>query len=272
MRARIAEILDRLSPAERKVAELVAADPEGAMGANLAGLARSAGVSEPTVIRFCRSLGLKGFADLRLALARGEAAAGPARHAITPDMPLPRVAEAVLDGAGEVLAALRASLDRAAIERAALALLRAARVEIWGCGASAALAQDLAFSLFGLCRGVAARHDPQMQAMAAAALDGDAVAICLCGTGRAPAMVALAKQAAEAGATVIALAPPHTPLAAAATLLLPCPLPDAPEPQAARLSRLAPLLLGDALAVSVSLLSPPAVRDRLARMQAARGD
>jgi len=272
MRDRIAQILDRLSPAERKVAERVAADPDGAMGANLASLARSAGVSEPTVIRFCRSLGLKGFADLRLALARGEGAAGPVRHAITPDMPMPLVADGVLDGAEAVLAVLRAGLDRTAIERAALALLRAARVEIWGCGASAALAQDLAFSLFGLCRGVVARHDPQMQAMAAATLDDDAVAICLCGTGRAAALVALTRVAAGSGATVIALAPPDTPLAAAATLLLPCPAPDAAEPLAARLSRLAPLLLGDALAVSVSLLSPPAARDRLARMQAARGD
>ncbi|NKE47611.1 MurR/RpiR family transcriptional regulator [Roseomonas frigidaquae] len=269
MRARIAQILDRLSPAERKVAELVAADPDGAMGATLAGLARTAGVSEPTVIRFCRSLGLEGFSDLRMALARGQAAPPAAPLRIAPGLPLPLVAEAVLDGAGAVLAEIRAALDPAAIEGAALALLRAARVEIWGQGASAALAQDLAFSLFRLCRGVVARHDPQMQAMAAATLDGEAVAICLSASGTAPEMVRLAESAASSGATVIALTRPHSPLAGAATLLLPCTVQDAAEPCAPMLSRLAPLLLGDALAVSVALLSPQAAQERLARMRAA---
>ncbi|WP_270934278.1 MurR/RpiR family transcriptional regulator, partial [Falsiroseomonas oryzae] len=75
MRDRIADILDRLTPAERKVAELVAADPAAVTGATVASLARAAGVSEPTVIRFCRALGLEGFADLRLALVRAEGSA-----------------------------------------------------------------------------------------------------------------------------------------------------------------------------------------------------
>lgn len=269
MRARIAQILDRLSPAERKVAEWVSADPDATMTATLATLARAAGVSEPTVIRFCRSLGLEGFADLRMALARGGQGSAPPPRLIAPGMPLPEVAGAVVDSAGAALAELRASLDTAAIERAALALLRAARVEVWGFGASAAMAQDLAYTLFRLCRGVVARSDPQMQAMAAATLDGDAVVLCICGSGRMRDLVATASLAAASGATVVALTQPDSPLAATATLLLPCTVQDSPAAYAPMLSRLAHLVLGDALAVTVALLAPEAAQDRLARIQAA---
>lgn len=278
MQARIAEVIDRLSPAERKVAELVAADPRAAMGATVAQIAKSAGVSEPTVVRFCRSLGLEGFADLRLALARqagAEGRDGPAapqarmHRRIGPGMPVAEAAGAVLDTALAALAQLRGSIDAAAVERAALALVRAARVELWGYGASAAVAEDLAHKLFRVCRGVVARSDPHMQAMAAATLDGDAVVLCISHTGRSRELVDAARLAAEAGATVVALTRPGSPLAAAATLLVPCAVEEDTELYTPMVSRLAHLVMGDALAVAVALLSPPAAAERLARMKAA---
>ncbi len=270
MRDRIAEVLERLSPAERKVAELVAADPAAAMSATVASLARSAGVSEPTVVRFCRSLGLDGFADLRLALARAEGGGAPRMHRrIGPGTPVPEAAGAVFDTAIAALAGMRAALDPLAIERAALALVRAARVEIWGYGASAAVAEDLAHKLFRVCRGVVARSDPHMQAMAAATLDGDAVALCISHTGRSREIVEVAGIAAQAGATLVALTRPGSPLAATATVLIPCEVEENTELHTPMVSRLAHLVLGDALAVAAALLSPPAAEERLARMKIA---
>ncbi len=84
---RIAGILDRLTPAERKVAGLVAADPAALPQTTLAALARAAGVSEPTVIRFCRALGLEGFADLREEAIRAEGTTLPTPRLIAPGMP-----------------------------------------------------------------------------------------------------------------------------------------------------------------------------------------
>lgn len=270
MRERIAEVIDRLSPAERKVAELVAGDPAGAMGATVASLAKSAGVSEPTVVRFCRSLGLDGFADLRLALARAEGGGAPRMHRrIGPGTPVPEAAGAVFDTAIAALSGMRAALDAPSIERAALALVRASRVEIWGYGASAAVAEDLAHKLFRVCRGVVARSDPHMQAMAAATLDGDAVALCISHTGRSREVVEVAAVAGASGATVIAITRPGSPLAAAATLVIPCEVEENTELHTPMVSRLAHLVLGDALAVAAALLSPPAAEERLARMKAA---
>jgi RpiR family carbohydrate utilization transcriptional regulator len=263
-------MLDRLSPAERKVADLVAADPAGAMGGTLATLAKSAGVSEPTVVRFCRSLGLDGFADLRLAIARAEGSGGARMHRrIHAGTPVAEAAGAVFDTAITALSDIRHTLDPVAIERTALALVRAARVEIWGFGASAAVAEDLAHKLFRVCRGVVARHDPHMQAMAAATLDGDAVALCISHTGRSKELVEVAALAAQSGATVVAITRPGSPLAAAATLLLACAVEEDTELHTPMVSRLAHLVLGDALAVAAALLSPPAAEERLGRMKRA---
>ena len=271
MRDRIAEVLPRLSPAERKVAELVAADPAAAMAATVASLAGAAGVSEPTVIRFCRSIGLDGFGDLRLALARAEGGGGIARmhRRIGPGTPVPDAAGAVFDTAIAALTETRRALDTAAVERAALALVRAARVEIWGYGASAAVAEDLAHKLFRVCRGVVARSDPHMQAMAAATLDGDSVALCVSHTGRSREIVEVAALAGASGATVLAITRPGSPLAAAATILIPCEVEENTDLHTPMVSRLVHLALGDALAVGVALLSPPAAEERLARMKSA---
>ncbi len=256
-----------LSPAERRVAEAVAADPSAAARATTAQLARQAGVSEPTVIRFCRSVGFDSLPELRLALASGAPASMHRR--IARGMSVAQAAGAVLENAAAALEAARATLDPEGVERAAVALLRAARVELWGFGASAAVAEDLAHKLFRVCRGVIARHDPHMQAMAAATLDGDSVVLAISHTGRTRELIEAARLAKCSGATVIALTAPGSALAREADILLPAAVDEDTALHVPMVSRLVHLALGDALAVAVALLSPPAAEERLGRMKAA---
>jgi RpiR family carbohydrate utilization transcriptional regulator len=274
MRARIEAAWEALSPAERQVAEAVLADPDAAMRGTVATLARSAGVSDPTVIRFCRALGLDGFAGLRIALAQGEGRASPPRlhRRVAPGQPVPLAAQAVLDGAIAELERLRATLDTAAIERAALALVGAARVEIWGFGASAAVADDAAHKLFRVGRGVVARSDPHMQAMAAATLDGNAVVLAISHTGRSRELVENVALAAANGAVVVAITAAASPLAERAAIVLAAAVDEDTSVFTPMLSRLVHLVLVDMLAVGAALLSPPAIADRLARMKAALAD
>ncbi|STW13745.1 phosphogluconate repressor HexR, RpiR family [Klebsiella pneumoniae subsp. rhinoscleromatis] len=56
MLEKIQSRLEHLSKSERKVAEVILATPEQAIHSSIAALALEAGVSEPTVNRFCRSL------------------------------------------------------------------------------------------------------------------------------------------------------------------------------------------------------------------------
>jgi DNA-binding MurR/RpiR family transcriptional regulator len=56
--------LDRLSPAHRRLAERVLADPEGVAFMTVTDLAGAVGVNESTVVRFATGLGLKGYPGL----------------------------------------------------------------------------------------------------------------------------------------------------------------------------------------------------------------
>lgn len=271
MRAKIAAAWERLSPAERRVADTVLADPEAAMHGTVASLASAAGVSDPTVIRFCRALGLDGFSGLRISLAQEDRhAPSPRLHRqVAPGQPVSAAAEAVLDSAIAELERLRAALDAAAIDRAALALVRAARIEIWGFGASAAVAEDAAHKLFRLGRGVVARSDPHMQAMAAATLDGASVVLAISHTGRSRELIDNVALAAGNGAVVIAITASPSPLADAAAIVLAAPVEEDTSIFTPMLSRLVHLALVDMLAVGAALLSPPAIAEKLARMKAA---
>ena len=58
------ESINTLRPSERKVAVVVLSDPTITSKATLSEIAGLAGVSEPTVLRFARTLGFDGFQDL----------------------------------------------------------------------------------------------------------------------------------------------------------------------------------------------------------------
>jgi RpiR family carbohydrate utilization transcriptional regulator len=61
--SRIERVEARLSPAERQVAAAVQQDYEAATRLTIAELAEKAGVSQPSVTRFCRSVGCASFGD-----------------------------------------------------------------------------------------------------------------------------------------------------------------------------------------------------------------
>ncbi len=65
VQARIAEVADELTPAERRVAAVVAEDPKVVAFGTVAELAVRADASGPTVLRFAAKLGYDGFSSLR---------------------------------------------------------------------------------------------------------------------------------------------------------------------------------------------------------------
>ncbi|MCL4685253.1 MurR/RpiR family transcriptional regulator [Myxococcota bacterium] len=68
--AALAAARERLSPAERRVAEVVAGDPEAVAFGTVAQLARRAGTSGASVVRLADRLGYRGFVGLQDAVRR----------------------------------------------------------------------------------------------------------------------------------------------------------------------------------------------------------
>jgi RpiR family carbohydrate utilization transcriptional regulator len=73
---------EELRKSDQKVADLVLQNPGFVLNATLAKTARRAGVSEPTVVRFCVAIGCHGFQDFKLRLARSLALGMPATHSV----------------------------------------------------------------------------------------------------------------------------------------------------------------------------------------------
>ncbi|MDO5620754.1 MAG: transcriptional regulator [Paracoccus sp. (in: a-proteobacteria)] len=78
--------LPAMTRANRRVADSLLAAPAAFVQEPIAQIAERAGVSEPSVLRFCRSYGFKGVADFRIALALAVAQGGSDPDRVEPNV------------------------------------------------------------------------------------------------------------------------------------------------------------------------------------------
>lgn len=217
----IAQSRQQLRKSELKVADHVLNDPASVMHSSMAELAHGVGVSEPTIVRFCRAIGCSGFQDLKLKLAQSLAAgASFGQFSIHESDSVADFSLKIFDTTLHSLMEVREHLDTHALERAIAAIAHAQRVEFYGFGASGAVASDAQHKFFRLLLSAAAYSDPHMQAMSAVTLKPSSVAICISQSGRSKDLLITANLVREAGATLITLCPSQTPLADLATVNL----------------------------------------------------
>jgi glucokinase len=156
---------DSLSPAERRVADHVLAHPRAALGDPIAEIARAAEVSQPTVIRFCRSLGCEGLSDFKLRLASGLSGTVPITHTqVTGEDSMLELGVKVLGNTASAILALREQLNRETLARAIELLAAAERIEFFAVGHYGVVAADAQFKFlrFGVPSG--SHTDPRAPA------------------------------------------------------------------------------------------------------------
>ena len=66
---RIEYYYDMLSKVSKKVADYILSNPEAAIYMTVLQLAETCGVSEASVVRFCKSIGYTGFNEMKISLA-----------------------------------------------------------------------------------------------------------------------------------------------------------------------------------------------------------
>ena len=84
MLATIERQIPRMRPAEQLVGRYVLNNIEAVIQGTLASIAGASGVSEPTVLRFCRTCGFRSFSDFKIQLVRSVTAAEGQRNADKP--------------------------------------------------------------------------------------------------------------------------------------------------------------------------------------------
>jgi|TARA_R100000935_G_scaffold43195_1_gene65583 RpiR family carbohydrate utilization transcriptional regulator len=260
----IAQSRSSLRKSELKVADHVLLDPAAVMHSSMADLAHTVGVSEPTIVRFCRAIGCLGFQDLKLKLAQSLAAgASFGQFAISENDSVSDFALKIFDTTLHTLMEVREKLDSDALERAVAAMAKAERVEFYGFGASGAVATDAQHKFFRLLLSAAAYSDPHMQAMSAVTLKPTDVAICISQSGRSKDLLITANVVRESGATLITLCPSQTPLAELATINLAIDVQEDTEIYTPLTSRIAHLVVIDVLAMGVAMARGPSLVNHL---------
>ncbi|ACC69815.1 bifunctional transcriptional regulator/glucokinase [Paraburkholderia phymatum] len=251
---RIRQMRDALTPAERRVADLALNHPRSIINDPIVDIARKADVSQPTVIRFCRSLGCQGLSDFKLKLATGLTGTIPVSHSqVHLGDTATDFGAKVLDNTVSAILQLREHLNFEHVESAIDLLNGARRIEFYGLGNSNIVAQDAHYKFFRFGIPTIAYGDLYMQAASAALLGKGDVIVAVSKSGRAPELLRVLEVAMQAGAKVIAITSSNTPLAKRATVALETDHIEIRESQLSMISRILHLLMIDILAVGVAI-------------------
>jgi RpiR family carbohydrate utilization transcriptional regulator len=262
----ITNALPDLTPSEQRVGRWILQHPKEAADITLARLAAECKTSEPTVVRFCRRVGLGGFRELAIRLT--EALSSPSTYVhrnVSADDSIADAVIKVMDTSIQSLVEMRAQLSSMPINAAVGAMKDARQIVFAGLGASGQVARDACHKFFRLGIPCTALHDTTMILQYAAIADSRDVLVLLSHSGRWQEFGRAAKMARERGATVIAVTSPDSVFAQEASLLFPCRVVEDTNIFTPMSSRLAQLALLDAIQVALALAQGDVAGDNLRR-------
>jgi RpiR family carbohydrate utilization transcriptional regulator len=252
-----------LRKSEQKVAELVLSRPNVITSMSMADMAHKAGVSQPTVLRFCRAVGCTGFQDLKIRLIGDLARTIPFVHRdVRVEDSAKDLSDKLFDRTISTLMRIKNQIDPDALDRAMTILAEANRIEFFGSGASGIVAMDGQNKFFRLGVPCNAVIDHHVQCMSAAILKPGAVVVAISSSGRNANLIQSVNLAIESGVSVVSITRGGSPLAERSSTAL-CPrIPEDTRIQTPMTSRLVHLMLIDVLQVGVALRKGPhAARD-----------
>ena len=203
---RIRHLGDALPPTARRIAAYIAEHPDEVIRMSITEVAEQTGASEGSIVGLCRRLGASGFQELKILLSRD--LVEPMRM-IHEDL---RPSDTVTDVAQHVFAAHIASLqetqkllDQKTLGRAVEIVRASKRVEVYGIGSAAPIAQDLGYRLLQLGFDAKAVTDSHIQAVSAAMADSGTAVVTVSHSGSTQETVLATELARKAGARTIGI-------------------------------------------------------------------
>lgn len=251
---RIQQLQHELPPAERRVAAMVLENPRTVINEAIAEIARLADVSQPTVIRFCRSLGFNGLADFKLKFASSLTGTIPVRHSqVRMSDSTHDLSAKVIDNTVSAILNFRDQLEVRSVDQAIALLRKANRVEFYAVGNARVVALDGQHKFFRFRIPTSSYGDSHLFTMAASLLKPNDVVVVISNSGKLPELIKAVDAARAAGADVIAITGNHTPLARKASVCLAVEHTEDSTAFLSMISRILQLLFIDILSVGISL-------------------
>ena len=203
---RIRAIRPSLPPTARRIADFISDNAAEVVHMSVTEVAERAEASEGSVIGLCQMLGARGFQQIKISLARDLVQPVQFIHEdLAPDDDTATVIEKVFRSDLQALQDTQKALDVAALAQAVQAIRKARRVEVFGIGSAATIAEDTNYRLLRI--GIASRVsvDSHIQAITASLADPSVAVITISHSGSTVETLTATRLAKEAGATTIAI-------------------------------------------------------------------
>jgi DNA-binding MurR/RpiR family transcriptional regulator len=230
-------------------------------------VAERAGSSEGSVIGLCQQLGARGFQQVKIALARDLVQPVQFIHEdLEPDDTIAIVVEKIFRSDMQALLDTQKALDLDALARAVSVIRKASRVELFGIGSAATIAEDANYRLLRIGINSRATVDSHIQAITASLCTPDVAVITISHSGSTIETLTATKLAKEAGATTIVVTNfGRSPLLAHADIVLNTLARETQFRTEAMTSRIAQLAIIDALIAALALADYDRAVDTIGR-------
>lgn len=247
--------LNGLSPKLRSIAEHILKHPQDVVHKSITELAEVTNSSEATIFRLCKNLGLQGFQDLKITLAR-EIVHTPMQNIheeVSAEDSMVTVAKKVFHSHITGLQDTLHLLNETALEQAVRALQEASRIEFYGNGGSGIIAMDAYHKFMRTGISCIAHTDSHFQIMGAGLLSENSVVIGISHSGSNKGLLEALEVAKARGKIIAITSYKKSALSQLADITLYTSTRETEFRTEASSSRLAQLSLLDTLYVGLSL-------------------
>jgi len=270
MLAKIRSARDGLRKSEQKVADVVLEDPDGSVQSSIQAIAAKAGVSEPTVIRFCRALDCVGFQQFKLRLAQDLASRGTFFYEdVTSNDSSKELASKIIDGTIASMMQMKNQFNDSALDNAIRLYDECERIEFHGSGGSAIVAEDAQLKFFRLGKPAIAYNDPHIQQAAAALYNDKTLMVAISHSGRSSDILTAVDIAKKARAKVLSVTATKSPLSEASDVHLSVDLIEDSDIFSPVKSRMGQMLMLDMLSVGIAVRGGEEMLQQLSRAKRA---
>ena len=244
-----------MAKSAQRIARFILERPEDVVGMSVTELAEATEVSEGSVINFCRSIGLSGFQQMKLSLAQETVQPVQFIHEdLDREDDVETICRKVFHSGMQALRDTLSVLDSTSLMRAVEVVRAAKRVEVYGIGSSAPIAEDTQYRMLRIGLDVRAVTDSHVQAISASRCDPDVAVLTISHSGATHETVAATRLAREAGAKTIVITNfARSPIQAHADVLLFTMARETRFRTEAMTSRIAQLCVVDALIAALAL-------------------
>lgn len=252
---RLTALRPGLPPTAARIAEFFLGHAAEVVHMSVTEVAERTEASEGSVISLCRLLGARGFQQVKIALARDLVQPVQFIHEdLARSDDTGTVIEKIFGSDLQALHDTMKVLDKGAMEQAVVAIRRARRVELYGIGSAAPIAEDANYRLLRIGIESKVVVDSHVQAISASLTAADVATITISHSGSTLETVTATRLAREAGATTICITNfGKSPLLAHADIVLNTMARETRFRTEAMTSRIAQLAVIDALIACLSL-------------------